>query len=521
MINVRERIGLVLSLVTFTFFCPSPVTAASLLSVCNSSSSENCPADSIAFPVYKNVGGVATFNYKIDQGNLGELSETEASTDAQEVLNLWQDESSLNFVPAGDGQIEVDVNVNNYDPYINNESSLGYSPVVWDSDGSITDDMLGNGSKESVLGFAGATFFTLKSDGSINNIKESQSVFNGYLFDGDNTGDSPSGVRNLFLTTILHEFGHMFGIDHSQGGNLEGFNNGDGDLTDVPVMFPVAANPLVELQQDDIAAARHYYPRGDEKEDFGIIRGTLTKDGKQVKGISVVAFKTDDDNPRKRAVACPSDVDGQGNGKFVIPGLVPGEYILFAEAVDPSFTGGSSIGIHEPNENFQSVFYNGDGEVVIQSSNLNSGLSQAKRLTVSNGTNLNVSFEINADGSGENPGSTEASFSLKGAAVSKVLFLKVSKPSKLKLKLVNLNPGKKVTVQLSTDYPNLISFLPKDTVKFKTASKIIEVRYASYSDFISVFPELDTEEVSQIDIPLTVEDLTTGYIDETKTLSVF
>lgn len=521
MINLREKLGLFLTLVTFSFCCPNPVTASSLLAVCDSFSgnTSNCPKSDIYFPVYKKVSGVATFNYKIDQGPLGELSADEAYNDSVDVLNLWEAESSLDFVGVDGGRLDEDVDDTNFEDYLESSSSLGYSPVIWDDDGSITEALAGSGSKNSVLGFAGASFFTV-SGGRITGIKESQSAFNGFLFDGDNTGDSPSVVRNLFLTTILHEFGHMFGFDHTQGGNLKGFNDGIGDLNDVPVMFPIAANPLVELQQDDIAIAREAYPKGDEDTLYGRITGNLTTNGKQVKGLNVVAFKVDDDNPRKKAIACPTDVDGQGTGKFILPNLVPGEYIIFAEKIDSDFTGGSSVGIHDPASSFTSVFYNGDDQNIIQSSNLDTGINQALHLTVNAGSTTNIKFETNPTVIDNGDNGTSASFIAKGRAVNKATYLKTNKSIKVKLKLVNLNPGTPINLQLSTDYPDLVQFLPSGIVSFSGKSKIINVRYASYNIVKETFPEIIDGET--VNIPLTIEDLDNDLVDDsTYTLSVF
>lgn len=490
--------------------------AASLLAVCDDNETpENCSVTKLSFPIYKTASdGKVHFKYKVDKGGLGDIDDETAFDSTVEVLDLWEAESNLEFEQSGSGQFSSNITVNNYDPILNASSSLGFSPIVFDEDGSIVDDILGNGAKNNVLGFAGAAFFTVNDDGSVANIKESQSLFNGFLFKGGNS----AVIINDFQTTILHEFAHMFGIDHTQGGNIEGFNNGDNDLSDVPVMFPIAANPLVELQHDDIAAVRLAYPLGNESVLYGSINGKLLKNGVPISGANIVAFKADDTNSRKKSVACPSDVDGQGRGKFLLPNLEPGEYILRAEPIDEAFTEGSSVGIHDPidSSRMDTGFYQGDGQAILETNNLNTGLSQALRITVSAGSITNLQFDV-----GDSPSSTtngEASFTLGGKALNNYTFLPTRKKTSSKFKITNLNPGQSMHLQISTDYPELISF-SKNIINSNKPFKKLIVTFASYSTFLQTFPELETEDEKFI--PLRVEDLDTGYVDESQGFLVY
>lgn len=532
---IMKRILLSLVLALSFAYCSLPSSAASILAACSDGSlTDKCPANKLYFPTFAKTGSTYDIDYRVDINGLGDIDDETSFTATQDMLELWEAESSLNFIHSA--RLDEDITGNNYDPLVNPSEPLGYSPIIFDDDGSITNDLFGGGkhpAKTSVLGFAGAVFYNY-NDNAIDSIAEGQAVFNGYLFSNAGGGGSLAAILVSFKTTILHEFGHMFGLDHTQGGNLEGFNNNDSDLTDVPVMFPIEANPLIELQHDDIASVRDVYPVGDEASNYGTITGTLTEDGSRVRGANIVAYLIDDSNPRKRAVAGPSDVAGAGDGAFRLPILIPGNYILKAEAIDSSFTGGSSVGIYDPisSRNITEGFYNGDGNPVLDV-DLDSALTQAEQIVVSAGSTTNIDFNLSAsssgggdnnggddNGGGDSNGSTaDASFSLGGQIIKKAIYLKNNKPRKAKLVIKNLNPGSLITVQIATDYPDLVSFPGGNTISFSKKKQKIVLELASYYDFADQFPDL-TDSGSQ-EIPFTVEDLGTGYIDDSEYILVY
>lgn len=515
-----------IALVVLSNLCLS-ANAASLVATCRNGNktAANCPSSKLFFPTYKVSGGTAEFLYKIDQGSIGDIGESQARSLAEDMLVLWEDVSSLDFVRKGSGLLDEDIDSTNYTSILESNTTLGFSPVVWDDDGQITEDLFGSGASDNVLGFAGPSFFNITTN-AIQSIAESQSVFNGLLFRGSNTGDSASQILSTFQTTILHEFAHMFGIDHTQGGNIDGYNNFEGDFTDIPVMFPAAANPNVKLLQDDIAAVKIGYPLSTDTNSFGTISGTLTEDGLPLEGASIVAFKIDDSNPRLNAVASPSDVDGAGSGSFELPGLLPGNYIIRAEAIDSSFTGGSAVGIHSPISPNQITegFYTGEDNAVLETNNLTNAASSAEVITVSAGSSTNINFNLSAtessggdsgnDGDDSNESNAEASFSIGGAAFKKSFFLKTSKTIKKKIKINNLNKAL-LNITISTDYPELISFNKGTEISFSKNQIKMKVIIASYLDFLEVFPNFD-EEGAEITVTFTDND--TGYVDNGNSL---
>ena len=517
--------------------CINSAQAASILGVCsNNAILDSCKANKLFFPTYERTGSTYDFNFRVDQGAIGEIDEDTAYTTTLEMLDLWEAESSLAFLDTG--RLSQDITGDNFASVLETSSPLGFSPIVFDDDGEITNALFGidpndpdGGARTSVLGFAGATFFNTSST-EITGILESQAVFNGYLFNRTNVGGTLAAILIEFKTTILHEFGHMFGLDHAQGGNLEDFNDGTGDQEDIPVMFPFAANPLVELQHDDIASVRAVYPVGNEASSFGTITGTLVKNGTRVRGANVVAFLTDDSNPRKRAVSGPSDVNGAGDGAFLLPNLVPGTYVVKAEPIDSQFIGGSSLGLYDPISSNQMTtgFYNGDGNNIIETNNLSTGISQAQQITVTAGQTNNIVFDIGSNPGGTDDGDTDdgngstadVTFTLGGKAVNKAIFTKNFKTVNVKLKIVNASPGTLRNIRVSTDYPDLISFPNSDTVSFSNKKKKVKITLASYTDFLVEFPDLaDPSGTGIQEIPLTVTDLDTNYVDDSQTILIF
>ena len=498
-----------------TFFSNSS-QAASLIPVCSENKSiNNCSKSKLSFPAYqKNSEGKASFHYRIDQGALGELSSQETNQFTQEVLRLWSDESNIEFID--DGDFETDINKSNFRDYVDQER--GFNLIIWDEAGDIIKSLAGIGSQSFVLGYATPIAYNYKNN-KIDSIKEAQTLLNGFLFDRTNIGGSKAQLENLFKTTLLHEFAHMFGIDHTQGGNLEGYNNTEGNFTDIPVMFPLAANPNVELLADDKSVIKLAYPKSSELGSFGSISGSLTKSGDPVEGANVVAYKLGETNPKLFAVASPSDVDGLGRGNYVLPNLTPGDYILYAEPIDSSFKGGSSIGFHETPADFESGFYNGSNSFL--KINYSEGLSKGKVINVIAGSNANIDIDVDGN-SGNNNGGNEgdASFLSGGRLINgSAIRLVNNTVKKSKIKLVNLNPGKAINIKISTDYPDLITFAGAGSYNFKSRSRVISVRLASYLDFIDNPDFEELVDFGQVAVPVTIEDLDTGYI-KTETLIV-
>src|SRR3989338_7537590 len=167
--------------------------------------------------------GTRPLLYRYDKGTLGMFSNSEAVALIEDLFNDWEavTTSDVNFKQDSPGFLDVDVTASNFDSIINAPDLLGYTPVIFDNDGSVLDAFLGSGAGSSVLGLAGP--ITVSAGPLVNQIAESQAVFNGRFINGV-SGDGESS-ENSFKGTIIHEFGHGQGLDHSQI-NLEAIRPG-------------------------------------------------------------------------------------------------------------------------------------------------------------------------------------------------------------------------------------------------------------------------------------------------------
>lgn len=281
--------------------------------------------------------------YRYDKGTLGMFSNSEAIAIIEDLFSDWEavQTSSINFKQDTPGSLDFDVTADNFDPILNSSDLLGYTPVIFDNDGSLLDAFLGSGAGGSVLGLAGP--ITVSGGPFVNQIAESQAIFNGRFVNG-NSSDGESSTDS-FKGTIIHEFGHGIGLDHSQI-NVEAIKPGATQeiRNSVPLEFPVAVNDLFVIRTDDASAVSFLYPKDTQLSNFGKIEGAvLRQDGiTPVQGANVIARNIN--NPMLEAISCVSDFLNDGTGSFTLFAVPPGDYRIEIEPIDLSFTGGSGVG---------------------------------------------------------------------------------------------------------------------------------------------------------------------------------
>lgn len=511
------------SFIAFIFlFTSLPANPAGLLVACTDGTLD-CEKSERFQTVYKSSGSTVDVLYRADPGSLGDISAGEAAQAINDTLDTFNNvqSSKINFVKSGDGFLSVDVNENNFSPFLEPSSPLGYSPIILDSDGQLFESFFGQGTKTSILGFGGPNFISVSQRA----IVESQAAFNGYLFTVLNrpSFSTVDDALNDFKSTILHEFGHMIGLDHTQifSEDYTALQTNPGqDTSDIPIMFPVLVNKVTEFLTDDIASVSVPYPSTSFVGSFGTIKGHLLNQGQPVLGANIVAHNIS--NPRQEAISSASDVKAQEDGEFIISGLSPGDYILKVEPILSQFSGASAVGFHNPASPSEvpTGFFDGVGNPIIQSSTLNVGLVNATRITVAAGETIsNIDIDLNPNGEENIPESSTVitpTFRVRGKATKKTTTLRFGRSKVRTVRFKRRNKGKPI-IQLSTNFPELISFNKNNfQLKRKNPKETVKVTFAAFEDFATQFPALAFQGAL---VTITAVDTTTGYT-ETINLSV-
>jgi len=197
--------------------------------------------------------------YSPDRGRLGALDNAAATAFVASTFGIWQAVPSASIRFASAGPLPVDVKASNYDDFLGRCDGL--SPIIFDDDGSITDDLLGAGARNVILGFSSPEC----GDPNSAVITESIAVLNGRFIDGVSTAANPEMPSADFGAVFLHEFGHFFNLDHSQINLREAFDDSTSNDDAVATMFPILIDGTQQatLALDDIGAVSALYPAPD------------------------------------------------------------------------------------------------------------------------------------------------------------------------------------------------------------------------------------------------------------------
>jgi hypothetical protein len=306
-------------------------------------------------------------SYVTDQGGLGNLNNSQANSLVLSAFQTWQSVGTTNISFQKTGSLSYDVSAGNIINFRDNlwNCSDNTQPV-----NSIVYDI--NGSAFAALGLdiystLGISEITCADD--VNGLYlRSWVALNGwFILSGVVTSD-------YFKAVMVHEFGHLVGLDHSQI-NLDCYLTSctAGERAGVPVMFPVLLDDAAAtLATDDIAAISAMYPSSGFSSTTGRIQGrVMFADGlTPAQGYNVIARNVGD--PQRTAVSCVSgflftaaagnslvpagqDTESQYGsrdqvliGYYDLPGLPVGDYTIEVEAINNSgeipFIEGSGVG---------------------------------------------------------------------------------------------------------------------------------------------------------------------------------
>ncbi len=312
--------------------------------------------------------------YHPDQGPLGKLSNMAATTLLAQAFGVWAGAPTASISFAAGAPLPGDIGgagLPSTNPYhwsrywwIGGDDR---SPVIFDTDGSVIDDMFGVGARFHILGAA-----AVDTPPSLSGrIKEASIVVNGAFYDNVGPPASPADISEAaFEAVLVHEAGHFVNLDHTIA-NLElaGDGDPDNDLY-VPTMCPVVADDegyLADLNPDDEASIGALYPAPGFYSTTASLSGSVLDGGIPFQGAAIVARHVADPlmhayarisggsyfpcNPGGACYPCgATSACATGGppeqGEFAIWGMAPGAYTICIEQIDQRFSlfNGSPIG---------------------------------------------------------------------------------------------------------------------------------------------------------------------------------
>ena len=163
-----------------------------------------------------------------------------------------------------------------------------------------------------------------------------------------------------FFVTVVHEFGHTLGLQHTLASSV------------MSTLNTSASSKATPLGDDDVAGISLLYPTSNYLSTVGSISGIVTMNGAGVNLASVVAI-----SPSNQAISTLTNPDGT----YQINGIKPGEYFVYVHPLPPPVAGEStpdniylplnSAGAYlAPNTGFATQFYpntlnpNGQAQVI-------------------------------------------------------------------------------------------------------------------------------------------------------------
>ena len=165
----------------------------------------------------------------------------------------------------------------------------------------------------------------------------------------DLTADQQASYNDSFFLTVVHEFGHTQGLQHTLTSGV------------MATSVTQATTKALPLSQDDIAGISMLYPVPGYAASTGSISGTVSLNGTGLNLASVVALSS-----TGAAISNLSNPDGT----YRIDGIPPGQYYVYAHPLPPPLQGeaypdnivppqGPSQILFPANTGFDTEFYPG------------------------------------------------------------------------------------------------------------------------------------------------------------------
>ena len=165
--------------------------------------------------------------------------------------------------------------------------------------------------------FFGALALTYVSVFDDNTIAEADTVINGTDYSWFTDFNAGNAFSYFIEASVLHEIGHFVGLAHSPVGGATMFARGATDI-----------NPQAGLSADEIAAALFLYPQTGVRATLATLRGRITLNGVAVMG-AVITAENSAGNVVAGTVTRP-------DGRYELPAMPPGNYLVRATPLDPN-----------------------------------------------------------------------------------------------------------------------------------------------------------------------------------------
>lgn len=328
-------------------------------------------------------GDAVVFNPEQGAIKPGVIDHSESVQMVKDAFAQWQAVPGVNLsvVEGPDLPDGGDTNLSNYkefygaDPkncYDNDPNTVCFTPIIFDADGSILENIFGECKQFSMLGMAGYKDMSGSStDPKWLTLKNGWAIFSGACVEPvvNKPGCPPCNqviTEAQLRALITHELGHLLGLAHAQV-NPQSYqaclDNGscpDELAEDIPTMFPMMLAGAAQgtLHQDDIVSMQRLYGNPDA-EGCEISGKVLAEDGAtELRGVEVVARNTIESELYQDAVSYISGEEAPrlsagdsaaenclfGCGNYALKGLKPGEtYQVCVQRVLSKFTGSRFI----------------------------------------------------------------------------------------------------------------------------------------------------------------------------------
>lgn len=323
-------------------------------------------------PIHVSPDGVAsswdeTISLHPEAGSCGPFSRDEMISKIGENLSVWEDVEGADLtITLDEAAIGVDIDGDNFGDFYASGSSDsdaddGVNPVMFDDDGEIVRSLFGSPNEFFFLGFAGPDAF----DDDEEKIIAGEVLLNCLCLLDEEACSGIVFTEDDLHFTIVHEVGHMIGLDHTQVNQTiaEGDCDleSDGDCDNIPTMYPVSIDAADQLSphRDDEVALLNLYGLTSLSGGFCTVTGDLRdKNGKPLRCADVQAVTPDstDTIGVVSGTLSPNDdtdgdeaTDGDGEclddcGEFVLRGVPTDKTTqIIVRPIDASWTGGSGI----------------------------------------------------------------------------------------------------------------------------------------------------------------------------------